>query len=590
MSNSTQNKDVNNSKPNGGKSNQKPGNQNNRGKSGGGRNKGSKSRNNGSKNMRRDEEIKGTVDREISSMTNDVSWYSNYPQLVKDVAQISFGKPLGLPFDLSNLSPARPSIANEPYTFIPGLCAIHFVPTIGISNDKTSAVNRCALRLYTNIRSQLRTNGNYDSQDMMMAVLAVDSAYMFHNWLKRLYGIAQLWTPTNRYYPTQLLYANGVNADDFTKGSTLVNLRSYINTFAADLGAYAIPGDFDIFKRHDWMVSGYYADSQTERAQTYMFVPDGFWQFNNTSQVGTQLDFKPLSDYANATFLTLDEIKNIGKDILRNLMGDEDMGDICGDLLNAFGPTMMRVPETIPDGYRVLPSYDATVLSQIENLDAVGEIPKNMVITQDPSINNGAILFQPKVTMLRSQESSALAGMGWYANYAALTQGGKLINFHHDSPSPGDVIEATRLSLRIKSPNQETKPKPSEMTGSIVESCGSEIVTYLQYIRLQNGGRNYDLVGTGLGPNAASANYNNVAAAMARISQFDWHPLMYVYAENGASSTTPLSSYSCLLDGVFGDLDYVGMLSPEDLYNINDVVMLSLFDTALYTAKVRNKY
>lgn len=528
------------------------------------------------------------------SKTNDFDWYNRFPELVQSAATISFGKPLGNPFNLSQVTSgievADPKSANF---FVPGIAAVYYYPTIGRSVDKRSAINRSALRLFTYMRSHLKTTGTYDSQDMMIMMVALDSLYAFHAWIKRLYGIGQLWTPTNQYYPEALLQANGVDPSFFTKGDVLMELRSYINTFAYTLGQYTIPYNVSLFTRHEWMNSGLYVDSlESSRAQTYMFVPMGFWYYDNTVTTGSELKFSYVRGTAatwtetdsgaagTGGLLTFEQVKALGDHLLDGIAGDEDAGDISGDLLNAFGDAAVKHIDPVPEGYTVLPAYDKTVLMQIENADFVGDLYAGTsvsgggpVITQDPSVNNGAILFNPYCdpTLNRSAFGSNTVG-----GPLALGQRVKLLNFHHDNPTAVEIIESTRLTVRARKIDFEPSANLA-LEFFQLDTFGSDLCDCMRVFYYQNDNGKLVLHGNMFtGASTLDTSFTLASALKAvnlltRLSQFDWHPAHYVYQVSASSNL-------CQLEGVLQDLDYVGEVDVAELIEINDTVMLSLFD------------
>lgn len=514
-------------------------------------------RRNSSKQQRREAEMIDTGE-EVLSKTNDSSWYNRFPQLVRDVASISFGRPLGRSTSIALNNPKRPTVTNETVT-IPGIMSLNFYPAIGYSEDKYSAVNRSAVRLYTYMRSHLKTSSDYDSQDMMMAVIALDSAYAFHKWMQRIYGIAQLYTPVNYYYPRALLSAAGASPDEFVNGNILMQLRAYINTYAIALGQWCVPNNIDLFNRHQWMCAGLYTDGTEERAQTYLFRPIGFWQYNNTVTTGSQLDFVKLPFPA-----TLKQIMEYGDNLIKNLMGDEDIANISGDLLNAFGPNaMMRADET-PENYRILPTYDSTVLMQIENADFVGEFTSgsSFVISQDPSVNAGAIMFQPVMDVNPTT-------MSWdAAQHIVLTQKYKMLNFHVDSPQPLDIIEATRFTVRHEPTDADISPLQIKL-----KCFGADLLKDAHIWTIRSGAPQ-GLEFTGSCAYSTSASKNQVALeATTALSQFDWSPQLYWYATSGSGASI---SYKYL--GWMCDAGNVGFVDAGELQDIHDTVMISLFD------------
>lgn len=381
-----------------------------------------------SKDIRRETEIINTAKRgrksdyELSTSNPYSPWYDRFPQFTKDAGTLAFGIPLGQPITI----PGGDKIT------VPGVMALGFYPGIGYSADNMSPINRSVIRFYTYLRDIQKAAAKYDPADVMMYILTLDSAYMFYYMCRRAYGVANLFTPVNKYYPKVLLRAMGFD-DSITEN--LADFRMYINRFAISLGSYTIPEGIEFCSRHEWMCSGLYTDSDSTRAQTYVFVPEGFWKYNNTVETGSQLDFVAWLPQQNdlSTRHSLSDIMSIGNSLLNAIVGDQDTGNISGDIYSAFKGRTKKLMETA-ETLMILPAYDKTVLSQINNATLVGlyDASYTPVITQDPSINNGAIIYTPVFAGSSTVYSNALAKVG--AN-ALFTYPAQFINYHGDSPT-----------------------------------------------------------------------------------------------------------------------------------------------------------
>lgn len=508
-------------------------------------------RRNSSKNERREKEAIDSLLEE--SKTNDYSWYAKFPQFTKDAGTLAFGIPLGQPI----------SVGNSDLVTIPGIMKIMFCPGIGWSEDLTSPVNRMAIKFYTFLRDVQKSAAKYDSADIMMYLLAVDSLMMFHSMLRRAYGVAQLFTPVNKYYPKQLLQFMGFDA---SITENLAEFRAYINRLGLMLGSYCIPLNFDITVRHQWMCEGLYLDSNTTRAQTYVFVPEGFWKFNNTVATGSELDLvRWQSAGGNNTLHTFAEIKEIGSELINAILGDQDTGNIAGDLYAAYGADKLFKVTEVPENYAILPSYNETVLSQIENLTICGEITGNPIIAQEPGVNNGAITYKPYFdggAMLVTTEdyTPGMAGLSC-----------KPINLHWDSPTAEQVIEATRLAACS---TQQQKPSSADMFQ--YDLIGSDVVTRL-WIGVFNPDNPQALSSiflksqiVNISSSIAANNLIQRIQFVALAESFDWAPDLWLatFDENGVMNITQ----PCF------DADNLTVASATQLSMMHEAALLSMLD------------
>lgn len=527
------------------------------------------SRGNSSKRSRQAREIADTAIE--MSKSNPYTWYANFPQYAKDVASLAFGLPTGQPLSIK-FGQTTDNVA------VAGILAIYFTPSIGVTNDLTSPINRQAVRTYSYLRSIQRAAATYDSADLMMYMLGVDSLYTYWAYMRRAYGVAQLFTPTNKYYPRRLLQAMGVDPDIV---HNLADFRAYINRFALNIGKFAMPSAFNLSERHRWMCSGIYVDSNTKKAQTYLFVPSVLWQFDNTTEQGGALKGVQFASFSTSApiFRDLTSLMAVGDNLLNAFENDEDTMNISGDLYRAYEGHLLTVEET-PDNYTILPLYDETVLSQIENSIAVGRWVKKLepatllmpAITQNPTVNSGAILFEGYVDLGHTVYNNKV-----YFNYPVLSDD-TLINMHWDNPTPEQVMEATRLISKaeygaIGIGAQGTLP---------ITDCGSDIVNY------------YSIVTTNPDNPAAVkflTSFTNTIFVettgqlytpasielLAMLQQFDWGPMMYVVTSD--------ANFVPNLLQVAADLDNVTYAPRQQLKFMNEAALLSLLDSPTPVSK-----
>ena len=152
-----------------------------------------------------------------SSSDNDPSWYSIDNQLINNAGQISFFNPAGSQIHALGYN----GIA------VPGVMGLAMTPTAGVNNNAFSPINVAAKRLYDRINYKNSRNFTYESSDLMIYVFTTASAYAYHSYLKRIYGILNTYSTTNWYIPDALLYSMGVAAKDLRLH--LSDLRYYIN-------------------------------------------------------------------------------------------------------------------------------------------------------------------------------------------------------------------------------------------------------------------------------------------------------------------------------------------------------------------------
>jgi hypothetical protein len=501
------------------------------------------------------------------SDTNDWRWYANDEQLLRDVASFAYGYATGTKLNLGEFA----DNINE--NAIPGVMAIRFIPTVGWSDHATSPVNVAARNLYTYIRHANSGAKNYDSPDLMLYLLAIDSANAYLEYLKRIYGAISVTNVVNRYYPIATVRAMGVDYNDIL--ANLANFRAYINIYAAKLGSMCIPSHMSLMAKHKWMNAGMYLDSVSDKAQTYLFVPEGFHMFGHDDDGAGKLNFKALPSGLDPTHAnTFQELRTFGDDLLNPILygyGEEDFNIISGDILKAYGPEGVYRPEGISETYVVMPAYDEVVLSQIQNCTMYGQLDTdfpNFDITQ--SIDKAYLIAQPKRFYLTPK----------VVNPACID---RLLVSPMANPDPSFTMEASRL-CNIAS-------YTGEVTNSLeYHQCGSEITTrgFIYWYTPDGDGalslnQSYEIqsnitLSTELNATASQTLVKalNIFRSLGMLTNFDWHPLVTV----AGMLTTPgqdeiVSEFQPY--GFIGDVNNYTILTKANLGQLSEVALLSQF-------------
>lgn len=391
---------------------------------------------------------------------NDGSWYTYNPQLLKDAASVPFSQILGSP-----TTPPHMGDYNVKTTY-PGVWRITYVPGPGVSVDGSSAVNVAALNIYADIRYKNSGRKNYDAPDYMLFLFAVCNCFAMFAHLRRAYGVARRFSATNRYMPMGLLQAMGFDPKEVL--DHLNDLRNRLNMFAARLSTLVVPNVMSLYLRQFWLNSNVYKDSEDEKSQLYIFVPDIYYVYNEkSSSTGGFCEAKHINNSAKNT---LDEWYAMLDEQIEALITSEDIGLMIGDTKKRFENNVFTVDQVSED-YVVTPEHEISVLSQIQNSTAIGAVDPDLQIStfdvsNDPDTNT--LTWNP---VFKAISPSVMAN--------------KLITLPLYNPEPIDIMEATRLTTI-----------PSKCLAGIEDSTpwvqcshsGTEIVTTYaigQYIELQ---------------------------------------------------------------------------------------------------------
>lgn len=572
----------------------------------------------------KDADLRGPDSRVCAgSKDNDPSWYALNPQLLKDAASFPYAWPLGNKLNLGY----RASYINQ--GSLPGIMVMNWVPTIGYSSDGTSPVNVASINTYTKVRHDNSGHANYDHADYMMYLLAMDSVYAFHSWMRRVYGVALTYSNTNRYFPRAVVEAMGVDFNDLQKN--LADFRQYINTYAIKASALAVPAKMSIMTKHYWMSEGLYYDSQQDKPQTYLFNPIGFYKFALSegetphgtlvfepmfNQVTDVPDLGPKRSMVVGALLDpkwkLADIVEYGDKLLAPIISDEDFGIMSGDTLKSFGVGGCYTLPITEETYTVVPSYSPEVLDQIQNATFIGmPVPKSLTIDQDVAVGAGWILADPKFDhpWVKALSGSELPGQNAFLINRFLT-------FEHGDITPEQTMEASRWT------NISTEVTPEGTREYRVPTMGTEVmcVGNIGYFHLNADDamdifftdnlyvsmnvdsshgltldvKNPDSVNETLSMYAYLVNKDmrDLFLKVQMLSVFDRHPavylssyingqgFMYYYPQNSGTTETKSLAFEHYntINGALFDVNYYTILDSQDLEEMSHIALLSEFD------------
>lgn len=417
----------------------------------------------------------GTVDStQAQSTDNDISWYSKNPVLLQNSANLPFGTPVGGKFTLTHhiLTDEKKIDTQDIAYYLPGVTRISWAPTPGISRDASSPLNVAAANLYSWIRQANSGARNYDPNDLMIYIMCMDSLYMYHAWMMRLYGVLLNTATTVRYMPKVLCKACGGNYDDLIRN--MAQLKFYINSFGARIGAMAVPNDMAFFTRHRWMCSNVYSDEISLKPQIYVFNPIGVFKFTRDAEQAGSATLKRFPWDVAVNGATFAQITAYGEELLAPIIADEDFNIMSGDILKAYQGNIVSIP-AIEDNFITQISYSSEVLEQIHNLTcyrtSVLNHLQNWVISQNAT--KDALIFDPDIGVDNSATKPVIA-----TTFPATVP----LDLKSDVPTPGEVMIATRLASVVDLVVPDSGPVSVKIT-----TCGSEFVTGINVFQFSDG-------------------------------------------------------------------------------------------------------
>ena len=513
----------------------------------------------------------------VIGAANDPSWYNLDKQLVKDVASVAYGQPLG--------SLVRSYTTQGDVTKFPGIMSIHFIPTIGITGKTdTTPINVAAKNIYGFVRYANSGARNYEAVDLMLYLLAIDSAITQLQFAKTLYSVALTAKGENWFYGkamlSQLLGGNSAGAEDIL--NNLSQFRTAINTFAVQLNSFYVPNTMPIYQRHAWIVSNIFKDHEVKKSQTYHFIPEVYYTYDDVN--GKLIpSFTPYSSLGvNPTVANIIAMFN---SIITAFTTSEDIGIMSGDILKAYGNDGVFFFDSITEDYHVEATYSPEVLSQINAATLVGSC-------DDGSIEDfGVDIYQDGLGNILMGNATTKTNVITIPNLTNPEQSTTFqynplcINMYKDDVSPDDTMVATRLMAYISSGTNGTRT---------VTICGTELCLYatMQYFNSGSSEATADAIqlywgmSYPLNANSTSAGFFRISQAIKDYSKFDWAPRIS-FALQVALVAPAITGHAFIYDSM--DVANFAIISESDLAAMHGVAILSEFGVPLLGKAVRTR-
>jgi hypothetical protein len=504
--------------------------------------------------------------------TNDIRWYVSDDRLLQDVARLSFANPAGADIPLALGDGIYANTSTDYTERLPGVMTIECIPTFGISRDGSSPLNMGAQLLYNLIRAENSGARNYDAPDLMHYIMGVDSLFIYYANMLRLYGTLNNFTFLNRYTPKALVRAMGYDYDDLSRN--MAQFRSYINTFAKRLSTFIMPHNITMIERHFNMFGRVYKDSESEKAQYYMYIPKFIWKYNAIGSTSGAL-LEPVimvpsgALSTTAPGYTFSQIVTTG-DALLAAMNDEDTLTMAGDMLKAFGEANIWKQDYINYDFKLDPVFDFTWLTQVQNLnscDLFGSWEGDL----------GTVATGVPYTIQQVIPSSGInpwikAECSWTGQTPVLGHAKLLVSPYQD-PTPGDVMESTRLSLAV---GCKYETNHWRMT---VNSCGAEIVASVHIFTWENLASGLALRRLNMFLNdTVETSATDVIWTMTRnfafLDAFAMHPTKYLTTYTGTSVPQALTDFTIQVP--IADIDNWTVLHNSTIDGLHKVALLSM--------------
>lgn len=516
--------------------------------------------------------------------TNDVAWYARNEQLLRDVGKFSFNNPVGTNFSklvFKNSGFHKPLLE----VHSPGIFSVNIIPAYGINGTAFDALNLAATQIYNKLRGENSGGKNYDPNDYMMYLIAMDQMFTWYAYLMRAYGIMSHYTFFNKYTPRYLVETMGFDYNDLN--GKFSDFRRLINTIALKMSAFCVPRGMPIFERHARMFGNVYKDADHTKAQYYMYNCAYIGYYDPTySQTGGGIQWEPVTQ-KNQRFgnesgwnkLGLSDIENITNLILGGA-NDEDFVIMSGDTLKAWGYDGIWKQSMIDEQFALEPIFDFTWLTQIQNMSSL-DMDHNVL--ECPYVIEQVIPTPPASPYISTVCDTTIVTAGGHTSPLPAGGHNSLLLSPFTDPTEGDVMESTRLLMDIepKFVTSNSNPSYSNKWACKVLSCGSEIVVNQDITAIMT---RYNASGVPQQVDAwryqvyvnqcekDTASWSDVVRRFGLIDAFAMHPTIYPfgYVQGTSSAITDFTHYT-----PFADLDNFTVLDGGEIAKLHETAILS---------------
>lgn len=494
--------------------------------------------------------------------TQDWEWYALTEEIAKSIGNFSYSDLTGVPkyqkiTKITSDSSGNPSTPTSEVGIwnAASIMRIEYVNAYLTNGESYNALNKAATQLYVYLRHVNSGARNYEAADLFMLIGAMREIYSDFLELKRAIGFVSYYNFYNRSIPTAFLRALGFNETELI--ANLANYRARLNVLAEAINSVAIPKYFKAFDRSILISSAIFADSDSMRGQFYAFVKRGSYEFDTTTETtGTSLQFKE-TKFGDTFAQKLTTLENK----LQYVLTDTDANTISGDVLHAFSDSEVYHLSQIPEDYTVSPEYIEDVSAQIENAVSLSAYHYNQAAFSDEEVaslnvtqQNGQIIWQPVFTLQKDDVTRYFPEEF-------------LFNSHKDQVDYKNNLEWSRL-IAVCTPsvsNSETVIK--------VDACGLELVFNFKVYDSRSTSSYNAYINQNLSASSTDSSTIIFSAltTATRVSQFDWHPTIYVFQNGDPDTIADIKKYVWLSKALVSSIHDAAnnaSFTSNDLYNM----------------------
>lgn len=503
--------------------------------------------------------------------SNDLQWWKNYPELLKDVVNIAFNYIPGTSFPIVNSSNGDDSLR------LGLLASATLRPAIGRSESDADAFNSQIRQLWLDMHRKYRGIGTYEKSDLGIMILAVNAVFETIAKFERVYGVINTYHVGNRAVPYALKEALHIS-DSLEQD--LADFRYQLNLRISKVKQLCLPKGLSVLMSDIVSLSNIFKDSKDRRAFMFLFDTDLFGIFSAAAiSTGGSVLYNKFSNYESAVTpgghaaFTLTNICAILDAQINALLNDDDIARMCSDLIAAYGPENVMQIGYLPDDYKIEPVEDYERLLQFNNLTICGPVAtiyESSVIDNTAANNfltNGypVIIYQHDNVIkgkLGVGESGYVSNSGEevptidHSNRRA-KNAEVIFNTWVEQPGETEIMCGTRYTTVC---GQLTVVDATHWSQRLY-AYGTKVCTVVEVFWYNDSTKVYDYFKIDGSLWDVSFFRSSILNIM-RLTQMDWHPTLYV---EDASNNVEL----------FGDVDNIAKITGDNLARLHEVALLS---------------
>lgn len=497
---------------------------------------------------------------ETRDRDNDPNWYFGDKALADQTSALSFQQLAGYSIDTSEASYPIGNIVALPLTPCPGV-----VQGAGAYNTievQKYGINMAGFKLFSKLSAYTGRIATYSPGDVSMMILYMGEVISAFEWVRRCFGVANIYSMRNRAYPRAVLRALRVDPDDLY--ASLANYRMKYNSLITLLNQVPIPKGLPYFEKCASLFEKIYVDAPSPMAQTLFWTLGTTWTLDETSDPnGTRLvttgwntnlndggmhQVEPMSWYLTKL-----------ESMVQALLNSSSFQVVYTDLLNLSVKlgTKFWVFDYLFEGYTVAPEFNQNFMLQVHNctingfpvavtndnhLVSDGVTPRNDVVSC-PAVNG--IYYNPALSRIIATDNKSLTVM----------PENQIIDMLTPEPSVEDRVEVLRFTSSCGTRSVAVGSNYTLVDNSFPDHYVNAMVIFKT--------DNTEIVVT-----HAITDKAGISLIAPYLSVVDWAPRLYECDD----------SVHTLTGAQVGDLNYYTVVTPDYIRRLNNFITQYLYD------------